>query len=73
MKEVAIRDDYITLGQFLKLADCIPTGGAAKGYLAEKTVLVNGEPESRRGRKLRPGDRVEVEGCGRFSIVRTEG
>lgn len=72
MKEVAIRTEYITLGQFLKLAECIPTGGAAKPFLMEKNVRVNGEPERRRGRKLRSGDRIEVEGCGSFTIVHTE-
>lgn len=72
MKEVAIRTAFITLGQFLKLADCIPTGGAAKAFLSEHEIRVNGEAEKRRGRKLRPGDRIEVEGCGGFTIVQTE-
>ncbi|MFF2483603.1 S4 domain-containing protein YaaA [Paenibacillus sp. NPDC058071] len=69
MKEVAIRDEFITLGQFLKLADCISTGGHAKFFLQENEVLINGEADNRRGRKLYAGDRVEVEGCGVFSVV----
>ena len=62
-KEIKIRDDeeYITLNVLLKLADIIPTGGMAKIYLQENVVLVNGEEENRRGRKLYRGDVVEVD------------
>ncbi|MFF2889186.1 S4 domain-containing protein YaaA [Paenibacillus sp. NPDC057967] len=69
MKEVEIRTEYIALGQFLKLADCISTGGQAKFFLQEAVVHINGEPDNRRGRKLYAGDRVEVEGCGEFVVV----
>ncbi|TJY41698.1 S4 domain-containing protein YaaA [Cohnella pontilimi] len=68
MKKIAISGDYITLGQLLKLANCIGTGGEAKAFLQEKEVLVNGQPDNRRGRKLVPGDTVEVEDCGKFTI-----
>lgn len=68
MKTVGISTEYITLGQLLKLADCIATGGEAKAFLQETTVLVNGQPDNRRGRKLVPGDIVEVEGCGRITV-----
>lgn len=68
MKEIAIRDEYITLGQFLKLADCISTGGHAKFFLQENEVRINGVVDNRRGRKLYVGDRVEVEGCGVFTV-----
>ncbi|MOA15114.1 hypothetical protein D3C78_1352550 [compost metagenome] len=68
MKEIAIRTEYITLGQFLKLADCIATGGHAKFFLQENKVLINGEEDNRRGRKLYAGDCVEVEGCGVFTV-----
>lgn len=57
-REISIRDEYITLGQLLKRADIISTGGEAKWYLAETVIMVNGEPEQRRGRKLRPGDLI---------------
>lgn len=70
MKTIGITTEYITLGQLLKLADCIQTGGEAKAFLAAGKVLVNGQPENRRGRKLVPGDAVEVEGCGAFAIQR---
>jgi len=68
MKTIGISTEYITLGQFLKLADCIGTGGEVKHFLQEKRVLVNGEPDNRRGRKLRVGDNIEVEGFGSFAI-----
>lgn len=56
---LAIREEYITLGQLLKIAGIIATGGEAKYYLAEQVPLVNGEPDQRRGRKLRPGDLIQ--------------
>jgi ribosome-associated protein len=55
-------EDYIKLDQFLKLAQIALTGGQAKAMILEGLVKVNGEVETRRGRKLRHGDRVEVEG-----------
>lgn len=70
MKPIQISTDYITLGQFLKLADCISTGGEAKFFLQETPILVNGEAENRRGKKLVEGDKVVVEGHGQFQVVR---
>lgn len=55
---VVVQGDHITLGQLLKTADIISSGGEAKLYLADMIVLVNGEEEQRRGRKLRAGDLV---------------
>jgi ribosome-associated protein len=69
MKNIGISTEYITLGQFLKLADCIGTGGEVKHFLKEKSVRVNGEAENRRGRKLRVGDQIEVEGNGLFTLI----
>ncbi len=57
-----VQEEYITLGQLLKAIGIISTGGAAKAYLEASAVQVNGEPEQRRGRKLRPGDVVVVPG-----------
>lgn len=71
MKQIDISTEYITLGAFLKLSDCISTGGQAKFFLQESRVLVNGEQDQRRGRKLYVGDKVEVEGCGNFVIVKS--
>ena len=56
MREVEIRDETIRLGQLLKLAGIADSGGEAKALIAEGGVIVNGEPESRRGRQLRAGD-----------------
>ena len=58
--QIKINTDYITLGQFLKLADIIESGGEAKSFLAQNTVVIDSEPDNRRGRKLRGGEIVEV-------------
>ena len=68
IRNIKINTEYITLGQLLKFADVVDGGGAAKFYLQNNEVLVNGEPDNRRGRKLRPGDVVEIKE-GRFAIV----
>ncbi len=68
MKNISISTEYIKLDQFLKLADCVSTGGSAKALLQEQMVKVNGELEERRGRKLYPGDQVEVQGEGNFKV-----
>lgn len=52
--------DYIELGNLLKVAGIIDTGGYAKVFLIENEVYVNGERDSRRGRKLHRGDVVKV-------------
>jgi len=67
-QEVVIRGEFITLGQLLKLVGEVESGGNVKDYLAEIAPLVNGEPDNRRGRKLRPGDLVELEYQGAIRI-----
>lgn len=57
-----IDSEYIKLDSFLKLVNEAASGGEAKILIAEGLVSVNNEPESRRGRKLRPGDKVEIDG-----------
>lgn len=57
-----IDTDYIKLDSFLKAVDAVASGGEAKLLIAEGVVRVNGVVEVRRGRKLYPGDRVEMEG-----------
>lgn len=71
MREVSIGGDMIRLGQFLKLADLIDTGGEGKIVIASGDVTVNGEVDLRRGRQLRPGDVVEVFGR-QARVVSTE-
>ncbi|MBS9335126.1 S4 domain-containing protein YaaA [Fructobacillus sp. M1-13] len=61
-ERLAITTDYITLQQLLKIEDLIPSGGQAKAYLATEKVLLNGEEENRRGKKLYPGDQIETAG-----------
>ena len=56
-------EEYLTLQSLLQIGGVISTGGMAKIYLAENKVMVNGEEENRRGRKLRSGDKIEVPGC----------
>ncbi|MEF9991477.1 MAG: S4 domain-containing protein YaaA [Paraclostridium sp.] len=62
MIEIAIDSEFIKLDQFLKLVDVASTGGHAKFLIQEGLVKVNGEIETRRGKKLRSNDMVEVEG-----------
>lgn len=68
MKKIVIHSGYIKLDQFLKLSDCVSTGGMAKALLQEGYVLVNGEKEERRGRKLYPGDQIQVQDNGTFEV-----
>ena len=56
----SVRTEYIDLLQFLKATGMATTGGEAKAMVEDGLVTVNGEPESRRRRKLRPGDAVHV-------------
>lgn len=58
--EVSIRDSEIKLGQFIKLANLVETGGEAKEAIAAGVVQVNGEVDTRRGKTLRPGDEVTL-------------
>ena len=57
---IQIAGDMIRLGQLLKLAGVVSGGADAKGLIASGQVIVNGEPELRRGRQLHPGDVVRV-------------
>ncbi|MCF0117814.1 MAG: S4 domain-containing protein YaaA [Bacilli bacterium] len=62
MKKITINTDYITVGQFLKFAHIIQNGGEAKFFLECNQVIVDGEIDNRRGRKLYPGTKVNVLG-----------
>ena len=62
MKIIQIRDEYITLGQFLKFSGCVSSGIDAKIVIKDGLVLVNGEIETRRGKKLRTDDTIEFDG-----------
>jgi ribosome-associated protein len=60
IRNVAIADEMIRLGQFLKLAGLAEDGGHAKDLLEAGEVTVNGRPESRRGAQLKNQDVVAV-------------
>ena len=64
MREIEIREgeEFIKLGQLLKKADMVSSGVDAKMAIEEGQVLVNGEAELRRGRKLYDGDQVTFSG-----------
>lgn len=62
MDQIEIKDEFIKLGQALKLAGIAESGVDAKIMIEEETVKVNGETETRRGRKLYGGDAVEARG-----------
>jgi ribosome-associated protein len=58
MREIEVRGQMIRLGQLLKVAGLVDSGGEAKALLADGSVTVNGDPETRRGRQLHDGDVV---------------
>lgn len=66
--KIRLETEFITLAQFLKIADFVSSGGEAKYAVKELAIFVNGEPENRRGRKLYPGDQLNVEGA-EFELV----
>ena len=59
-KEVAITTEFIKLEAFLKFAGAVSTGGEAKNLIQDSLVRVNGEVCTMRGKKLRPGETVEL-------------
>ncbi len=62
MKTIQIKDEFIKLGQALKLAGMAESGVDAKVMIQEGMIRVNGEEELRRGKKLKDGDLVEYKG-----------
>lgn len=62
MEKIKINTEYIKLDQFLKLSEMVMSGGEAKVLIMSEEVLVNGEVCTQRGKKLRSGDTVEVDG-----------
>ena len=62
MEEIRIKTEYIKLDAFLKLCGVVVTGGQGKASVQDGHVLVNGEPCAMRGKKIRPGDSVQVAG-----------
>ncbi|MEJ6951939.1 RNA-binding S4 domain-containing protein [Natronospora cellulosivora (SeqCode)] len=62
MENIKIKTKKIQLDQFLKWANLVASGGEAKELIQSANVSVNGEIDTRRSRKLTPGDIVEVKG-----------
>ena len=62
MEVIKLREDYIKLGQELKAAGLVESGVEAKEAILEGLVLVNGEVELQRGKKLYDGDIVQFDG-----------
>lgn len=59
MEETCVTEPFIKLDQFLKWVGAFDSGGQAKVAIQAEQVKVNGQVETRRGRKLRKGDQVE--------------
>ncbi len=62
MEEIKLREDFIKLGQALKAAGFVGSGVEAKDVILDGLVKVNGQVDTRRGKKLVDGDLVEFEG-----------
>lgn len=62
METIKLRDEFIKLGQALKAANLVEDGVEAKYVIQDGEVLVNGEPDTRRGRKLYDGDIISFQG-----------
>ena len=62
MQEIKVRDEFIKLGQALKAADLVSSDVEAKIVVQDGQVEVNGEVDTRRGRKLVPGDVITFDG-----------
>lgn len=62
MEKIVLRDEYIKLGQALKAAGLVDSGVEARIVIADGEVLVNGQVETQRGKKLHDGDQVEFHG-----------
>ena len=59
MKTITITTEFIKLQDLLKFASLVSTGGEAKIAILEEKVAINGEVCTQRGKKIRPGDKVE--------------
>ena len=70
-RSVTVREEPVQLSQALKLAGVAESGGDAKQLITSELVSVNGEVETRKGRKLRAGDRVSYDGQTFVIAVRT--
>jgi ribosome-associated protein len=70
-QQIGIWSEYITLGQLIKKLDYVSSGAEVKSYLAETSCDINGEPDNRRGRKIRPNDLVTMPDGKQYEIIET--
>ena len=70
MEKIIIKSEYITLGQFIKFVNIVSSGGMVKAILQDYKIHVNDILESRRGKKLYPGDKVVIKGIGTYRVSR---
>ena len=66
---IQITTEFIKLDALLKFANVVMTGGEAKNIIQEGDGSVNGEVCTMRGKKIRPGDTVEIGGDVRLNVV----
>ena len=71
MEKITIKTDYITLGQLLKFASIVGSGGEVKIFLQEYDIYLNGELEKRRGKKLYPNDKILINSV-MYQVVKNE-
>ncbi|PKK87002.1 MAG: S4 domain-containing protein YaaA [Tenericutes bacterium HGW-Tenericutes-8] len=60
MKTFKINGEFITLGQFVKAAGLVSSGGMVKPFLEDNKIFYNGTLENRRGKKIYPNDKVQI-------------
>ncbi len=70
MEKIKIKSEYITLGQFIKFANISSSGGMVKAILQENKIYVNDILESRRGKKIYPGDKILIKSIGVYKIIK---
>lgn len=68
MEKISIKSDFIKLGQLLKFASIVSNGSDAKLIISDGLVKVNGNVVCERGKKIYPGDVVEVEDMGSVAV-----
>ena len=61
IKNIQIKEDYITLSQFLKITDLINSGGEAKSFIYLNKIFINNIQEDKRGKKIYKGDLVKID------------
>lgn len=62
VEKLIIDSEFITLGQALKILDLVSSGGQTKNFLNSNPILINGELDNRRGRKIRANDTLIILG-----------